>query len=210
MQTKLTKSAILAYSKALQNEGNSAAADRLSRFLEVFYGFSSRPLGDLLSIVSNIASELEQRSERAELPDIVFSLRNLEILLKETSSTNRWKDLVKLRKCLEKCESASIEQLVEAVQVLRRGKSDEDTMPVEYAAMAAKLKIALGDDGEFTPLFEQLSELDAAGVGHVTDTLMSSGSSSSKKRDLSRIRARHEALRALNAKRHAMAGRSAA
>lgn len=211
MQALLTKSAIEAYAKALADEGSQQAAGYLKQLLSIFHGFASKPLDELLAFLDTIDLAPGRRSQGSNgdtVSAVTQSLRNLEYLLSKCSTRKRVNDLIALRIRLSKHESATIVDLLQAVKVQRRGKGDGGTM--EPVALAKKLKDALGDDEQFGPLFKALSKLDAANVARVADILMSSGSSKSRKKDLSRIRERHEALRTLNAKERATAGRSAA
>jgi hypothetical protein len=155
----------------------------------------------------------DQTTENSSGPTIgvvIRSLRSLEIILTKTSTPAKRNDVIALRTHLQRHESATIDALVSAVQVLRRGRGDEGPVEQSPEQLAALLKAALGDDGRFDPLFKQLSGLKARGVASVANLLMSSGTSRSRQRDLDRIRERHEAQRSLIAKQRAMAGRTAA
>ena len=214
MKIALTKSAVDVYADALESEGAVDAACRLKALSGIFLGLVSRPLGDLLDLIDKVKLQPDQIPDNS--PGITVaatlpSLRNLEVILKKTSTPSRLDDLNAFRTRLQRHESASIDQLVKAVQFLRRGRGDGGTVITnDCNALADKLKAALGRDDQFNPLFDQLSTLDAASVASVANALMSSGSSKSRKRDLDRIRERHESHRSLLAKQRAMAGRSAA
>lgn len=215
MKAGLTKSAIDAFAAALEAEGAIDAAARLKAISPIFKGFASRRLEDLLALLDRVLPEQVQSDEAssgARVGAVVASLRNLELIVSKTSTQSRLHDLIQFRARLQRHESLIIERLVTVVQVLRRGGGDEG--PVDpngnYKRLAEQLKAALGHDDQFSPLFEQLSALDAEGVASVANALMSSGTSKSRKRDLLRIQQRHESQRALLAKQRAMAGRSAA
>ena len=213
MKASLTKSAISAYAEALAAEEAVEAAARLRALSSIFYGLASRPLTELFGLLDRVALQPDHRAENSQdsVALAIKSLRSLELVLRNTSTSNRLNDLVAFRNRLEQHESARIDGLVNAVQFLRRGEGDGGTVSSdEYTELAHKLKAALGRDDQFNPLFEHLSELDAEGVARVTKALMSSGSTKSRKRDLQKIRERHEAHRSLLAKQRAMAGRSAA
>ena len=214
MKAGLTKTAIEAFAEALAAENTLAAAARLKTLSRLFKGFASRPLRELLDTLDEVTLEQHQAAENATAARIgaaIVSLRGLELVLSKTSTRGRLDDLVALRKGLERHESAIIEHLVHAVQVLRRGRGGEQPVATNYyEQLAEQLKAALGHDERFNPLFDQLSQLDADGVASVANLLMSSGTSKSRRRDLNRIRERHESQRALLAKQRAMAGRSAA
>ena len=69
-------------------------------------------------------------------------------------------------------KSTSIEQLVKAVQSLRRGEGDGEAVEADaYKALADNLKAALGSDDQFEPLFKELEALDADGVARVANFL---------------------------------------
>jgi len=213
MKAGMTQSAIDAYADALNSEGVPAAAARLKAISPIFKGLASRPLEDLLDFLDRAVPEPSdsEASNGARVAAVVSSLRGLELILSKTSTPGRLEDLIAFRTRLDQHESATIRQLVEAVQVLRRGKSGGGPVdPNHYKRLAGQLKMALGHDDQFNPLFEQLSELNATAVAEVANALMSSGTSRSRKRDLDRIRGRHESQRSLLAKRRAMAGRTAA
>jgi hypothetical protein len=213
MQAGLTKAAIEAYADALIRDGANDPAARLKRLAGLFYGFASRPLGELLTTMDDVASArlCSENLHPENIGVAIASLSNLELLVQKISSRNRLRDLVAFRARLERHESANIDELVKAVQFLRRGGGDGGTVQSDsYKFLADKLKAALGRDDQFNPVFQELEALDADGVARVTDALMTSGSSKSRKKDLDRIRERHEAQRALLAKRRAMRGRSAA
>ena len=214
MRSAQTKSAVDAYAAALKSEGAADAARRLKALSGIFFGFASRPIGDLLDLLDKVAPQPDQTSENAPGMTIAAalpSLLNLELVHSKTSTSKRHKDLIAFRTRLQRHESASIEQLKNAVQVLRRGERDGGPVDPNFCTVLAdKLKAALGHDDQFNPLFEQLSKLDAASVAGVANALMSSGSSRSRKRDLDRIRERHESQRTLLAKQRTMEGRSAA
>jgi hypothetical protein len=213
MKSALTKSAINAYAEALAAERAVEAAARLKALSAIFHGLTSRPLSELLDLLDRVQQQQDELAENSQnsIALAVKSLRNLEQVVRKTSTNNRLNDLVAFRTRLELHESAKIDWLVNAVQFLRRGESDGGTVSSDqYTELAQRLKAALGRDDQFNPLFEQLAELDAEGVARVTKALMSSGSTRSRKRDLQKIRERHEAHRSLLAKQRAMAGRSAA
>ena len=210
MKVQLTTSAIQGYADALAGEGLTEAAERLKRLLRITYGFASEPLTEFLALLQRISPpEAVAGGASGEIVgEAIRSLRNLELVLGKTSTRRRLADLVALRVQLERFESVKIQDLAEAVKVQRRGTSYVGIM--DPKALAEKLKDALGDEERFAPLFRELQSQDTAAVAQVTDALMSSGSSKSRKKDLGRIRDRHRALRALNAKERAMSGRSAA
>ncbi len=211
MQVSLTKSAIQGYAKALAGEGCDEAAHRLHQLLQIFRGFSSKSLDAFLKFLDEVPPvdrHQAAHSDSGGVAGILRSLRNLESILSATSTQRRVKDVSALRGRLQRYESARISDLLQAVQVQRRGRGSGGTM--DPAALAKELKAALGDDERFVPLFDKLSKLNAANVARVADELMSSGSSKSRKKDLRRIRERHESLRTLSAKERATAGRSAA
>jgi|GEM_PF-5496816 len=212
MRAALTKSAIGAFAEALKGEGAGQTAARLQALMAIFDGMAKRPLDDLLRLLDEVPSEQSEAfGEPTDVARTVASLARLERIMAETSTRGRLDDLVAFRTKLQRHESASIGSLIEAVRVLRRGRRGGGSVgSTDYARLAEELKAALGHDDKFGPLFEQLSGLDAAGVASVADILMSSGTSKSRRRDLDRIRERHEAQRALLAKKRAMAGRSAA
>lgn len=213
MKAAFTKAAIESFAEALAAENTLAAAVRLRSLSKLFEGFASRPMAELLDALQEVTLEQHQAAENAIAARIgaaIVSLRGLELVLSKTSTRGRLDDLVALRKGLERHESATIEHLVHAVQVLRRGRGDRKPVATDHERLAEQLKAALGHDDRFNPLFDQLSQLDADGVASVANLLMSSGTSKSRRRDLNRIRERHESQRALLAKQRAMAGRSAA
>ena len=211
MKVNLTTSAIQGYADALAGEGLMQSAERLKRLVRVTHGFASKPLTEFLALLERLdlpRADIAENAATETVGDAIGSLRNLELVLGKASRRSRLDDLVALRTRLQQYESASLADLLEAVKVQRRGKGDIGTM--DPKAFAEKLKDALGDEERFAPLFKELNALGAEGVARVTNALMSSGSSKSRKKDLRRILDRHEALRALNAKERAMAGRSAA
>ena len=213
MKASQTKSAIDAYADALSSEGLPDAAARLRALSPIFSGLATRPLVELLALLDKATPDLEATTDAPDAPvaDLIRSLRNLEVILSKTLTPARRNDLIEFRTRLQRHESVSIGALVRAVQVQRRGAGGGG--PVEqdhYQQLADRLKAALGHDEQFAPLFRQLSKLNASGVAAVTNLLMSSGSSRSRQRDLSRIRERHESQRSLLAKQRAMAGRTAA
>jgi hypothetical protein len=218
MQAGLTKAAIEAYAEALSGEATNepdlrAAARRLKKLADMFYGFGSKPLGQLLATMDKVvALPISEDSDGLDtVAMVVASVCNLESLIKKMSSRRRHADLIAFRTRLERHESATIDDLVKAVQSLRRGEGDGGIVQADhFISLANKIKAALGRDDQFDPLFRELEALDADGVSRVTDALMTSGSSKSRRRDLDRIRERHESQRALLAKRRAMSGRSAA
>ena len=72
--------------------------------------------------------------------------------------------------------STNIEQLVKAVQSLRRGEGDGAAVEADsYKALADNLKAALGSDDQFEPLFKELEALDADGVARVANFLIDRG-----------------------------------
>jgi hypothetical protein len=212
MKASLTKSAISAYADALTAENAIEAAARLRALIHVFHGFASRPLTDLLDHLGRATARPDHLdNSQGTVALAIVSLRNLERLAGKVSTQNRVNDLIAFRIGLQRHESANIDALVNAVQFLRRGEGDGGAVSADqYTELAQKLKAALGRDDQFNPLFEELSGLDGDGVAQVARALMSSGSTKSRKRDLQRIRERHEAHRSLLAKQRAMAGRSAA
>jgi hypothetical protein len=207
MRAGQIKGAIAAYAEALRGEGCADAADRLERLLRIFQGFTSKPMNKLLAGLDELPVETAA-SQSETVGTVISSLRNIERIVMAIAPRSVLQDLEALRTRLERHESGTIEGLIKAVEVQRRGKRGGGTMDLE--ALAAKLKDALGDDERFIPLFEELSKLSAADVARVMDRLMSSGSSGTRKKDLSRLRERHQSLRALDAKERATAGRSAA
>jgi hypothetical protein len=214
MKAGLTRSAIDAFAEALNSESAADSAARLKALSAIFSGMATRPMLELLELLDRVAPAQDQVAENptgAPVATVIPSLLNLEAILSKTSTRGRLEDLVAFRRRLQTHESASIRSVVSAVQVLRRGRGDEGLMtPDETERLAQRLKAALGHDDQFNPLFDQLSKLDAAGVSGVARALMSSGTSKSRKRDLERIRGRHESQRTLVAKQRAMAGRTAA
>jgi hypothetical protein len=214
MKAGQTKSAIEAYADALNFERLPDTAARLRALCAVFRGLAARPMTDLLDLLDKAAPEQDQAAEKppaALVADVIQSLGNLEIILTKTSTPARRNDLIEFRTRLQRHESASINALVGAVQVLRRGTSDGGTVEqTQYEQLADQLKAALGCDERFDPLFKRLTNLNAKGVAAVANLLMSSGTSKSRQRDLKRIRERHESQRSLHAKQRVMAGRTAA
>jgi len=214
MKAGLTKSSIDAFADALASVNATDAAAPLKALSAMFKGFATRPMEDLLNVLDEVAPGQDQAAESSSadrVAAVIPGLRGLELVLSNVSTHARLHDLTAFRTRLQRHESASIESVVKAVQVLRRGNGGEGRVDSNhYKRLAEELRTALGRDDQFNPLFEQLSELNAAGVAEVTNALMSSGSSKSRKEDLRRIRERHESQRLLLAKQRAMAGRTAA
>jgi len=212
----VTKQAIAAYAEVLAAEGLDSSGQRLKEFGNIFYGYLTKQLDILLTDVAklDLSEVLKVEStgdpEGGSIGQVIGNLRNLQNFLKTTSNGRRSDDVAKLQKVLKRYESVTVAQLILALRFSRRRPRNPTVPMTYYSQLARKIKAALGRNDQFGPLYEELATLDAAGVAKVANTLMSSGSSNSRKRDLTRIRERHQSMESNFAKERVTAGRSAA
>jgi len=213
MRAGLTKSAIAAYAELLRREGADDSAASLEKLSKIFFGFATRPMAEMAKFVASLdlvqSKQGDEKSEAGSIGALVHDLQGLHQLMRTISTKQRRNDLGSLIDALEPHESHSVRHLIETAQVTRAKRKREKSM-VSPDNLALELEAALGYSETFDPLYEQLSKLRPKEIAIVADAFLRGGSARSAKKDLQRIRERHQSLLAGKAKDRAMAGRTAA
>ena len=108
---------------------------------------------------------------------------------------------------LQRFESVSIKEFVDAVQYARRGLHKEPPMSLED--LKNRLDPSLGDDEAFKPILAELRKLSEDDFREVANTVLNVAFKS-KKQGIDRLNKLHKAVRSRRSRRQVLGDRSAA
>jgi len=213
MLVNATKSAIQAYARDLADRGQDGAqpaeADALFALLGIFKGLSRSSFESFCDVGAKIDVQRNNPPLDDELMvgQALLPLERLVGLMGTISTTNRRRDMQSFVALLRSHESASITELVYAVQCARRGLGKRPPMSLED--LKKNLDAALGDNEKFSRMLAELRLLDEDDFKDVAKTALRVDFKT-KKQGIERLIRLHNSTRAHRLKQAETAGRSAA